>query len=195
VDDEIGQEYASDGSGQATQTSLVKKRRLHDGESLLLREKLSPTYPTTCARPWSKSTRPTVRTSLAEVGRKFAEYPWGELLTVILFGMALKRFRTLGGFGSGLALGGAFVLAGELAVAEGDHQRAFRRYDAIMHDYAKIARRGNGGAFLAPRSRWLITARDALFSNRLMPKVMLNATNPATPPRTAYPTIPSSHDR
>ncbi|HUH69931.1 MAG TPA: FAD-dependent monooxygenase [Mycobacterium sp.] len=85
--------------------------------------------------------------------------------------------NTLGGFGSGLAVVGAYVLAGELAVADGDHQRAFRRYDAIMHDYAKIARQGNAGVFLAPRSRWRITARDALFRNRLMLEVMLNATN------------------
>jgi 2-polyprenyl-6-methoxyphenol hydroxylase-like FAD-dependent oxidoreductase len=85
--------------------------------------------------------------------------------------------NTLGGFGSGLAIVGAYVLAGELAASRGDHQQAFRRYDAIMHDYARIARRGTAGAFLAPRSRWLITARNALFRNRLMLKAMLSATN------------------
>ncbi len=35
--------------------------------------------------------------------------------------------NTLGGFGTGLALVGAHVLAGELALAEGDHQVAFER--------------------------------------------------------------------
>lgn len=85
--------------------------------------------------------------------------------------------NTLGGFGSGLALVGAYVLAGELAAAGGDHRRAFLRYDAIMHNYARVARRGNAGAFLAPRSRWVIAARDMLFRNRLMFKALLKATN------------------
>lgn len=58
--------------------------------------------------------------------------------------------NTLGGFGTGLAVVGAYVLAGELA--SGDHQAAFRRYDELMHGYAKVARKGSAGGFLAPRT-------------------------------------------
>ena len=48
--------------------------------------------------------------------------------------------NTLGGFGTGLALVGAYVLAGELVAADGDHVRAFARYDRLVHRYAAIAR-------------------------------------------------------
>ena len=60
--------------------------------------------------------------------------------------------NTLGGFGTGLAVVGAYVLAGELAVADGDHETAYTRYDEIMRRYAKIAGNTNTGRFLAPKT-------------------------------------------
>jgi len=60
--------------------------------------------------------------------------------------------NTLGGFGTGLAVVGGYVLAGELAVADGDHTTAYARYDAIMRRYAKIAGNTNTGRFLAPKT-------------------------------------------
>src|ERR1700733_9768763 len=39
--------------------------------------------------------------------------------------------NTLGGFGTGLAMVGAYVLAGELAIGDGDHAAAYARYDEI----------------------------------------------------------------
>jgi 2-polyprenyl-6-methoxyphenol hydroxylase-like FAD-dependent oxidoreductase len=71
--------------------------------------------------------------------------------------------NTLGGFGTGLALVGAYVLAGELAAAGGDHHAAFARYNDQMHQYAKIARKGNAGPFLAPPTQARIRLRNWTF--------------------------------
>ena len=51
---------------------------------------------------------------------------------------------------------GAYVLAGELAVADGDHTRAFRAYESAMDDYAIRSRQFAIGAAkrLLPSSRW-----------------------------------------
>jgi 2-polyprenyl-6-methoxyphenol hydroxylase-like FAD-dependent oxidoreductase len=68
--------------------------------------------------------------------------------------------NTLGGFGTGMAVIGAYVLAGELALADGDHTIAFARYDEIMKRYTKLAGNSNAGRFMAPR-----TARGIKFRN------------------------------
>ena len=88
--------------------------------------------------------------------------------------------NTLGGFGTGLAVVGAYVLAGELAVADGDHTAAYARYDEIMCRYAKIAGNTNTGRFLAPRTAWGIRARNWFLGSRafsLMMKYGDNAAN------------------
>ena len=74
--------------------------------------------------------------------------------------------NTLGGFGTGLAVVGAYVLAGELAVADGDHTAAYARYDEIMRRYAKIAGNTNTGRFLAPKTAWGIRARNWFLGSR-----------------------------
>jgi 2-polyprenyl-6-methoxyphenol hydroxylase-like FAD-dependent oxidoreductase len=74
--------------------------------------------------------------------------------------------NTLGGFGTGLAVVGAYVLAGELAAAGGDHTAAFARYDEIMGRYAKIAGNSNTGRFLAPRTARGIRMRNWFFGSR-----------------------------
>lgn len=81
--------------------------------------------------------------------------------------------NTLGGFGTGLALLGAYVLAGELVAAHGDHTAAFAAYDRRMRKPTRIARTGNAGPFLAPPSVLRIRMRDWTFSNRLMSRAML----------------------
>ena len=88
--------------------------------------------------------------------------------------------NTLGGFGTGLAVVGAYVLASELAVADGDHTAAYARYDEIMRRYAKIAGNTNTGRFLAPRTAWGIRARNWFLGSRafsLMVKYGDNAAN------------------
>ncbi len=85
--------------------------------------------------------------------------------------------NTLGGFGTGLAMVGAYVLAGELATVNGDHRMAYPRYDEVMHPYAKIARKGSAGPFMAPRTALRIRLRNWIFTNRLMFKLMMKMTD------------------
>lgn len=88
--------------------------------------------------------------------------------------------NTLGGVGTGLAVVGAYVLAGELAVAGGDHTVAYARYNEIMRRYAKIAGQSNAGRFLAPRTALGIRARNRFLGSRafdLMLKYADNAAN------------------
>ncbi|MFF2394103.1 FAD-dependent monooxygenase [Nocardia sp. NPDC058114] len=74
--------------------------------------------------------------------------------------------NTLAGFGTGLAVVGAYVLAGELAAAAGDHITAFANYDRIMKRYAKIAGNSNAGPFLAPKTFLGIKARNWFLGSR-----------------------------
>ncbi|GAB2643401.1 FAD-dependent monooxygenase [Nocardia goodfellowii] len=88
--------------------------------------------------------------------------------------------NTLGGFGTGLAVVGAYVLAGELALADGEHTAAFARYDEIMRRYAKIASNSHAGKFLAPRTARGIKLRNWFLGSRmfaLMSKFGDNAAN------------------
>lgn len=71
--------------------------------------------------------------------------------------------NALGGFGTGLAIVGAYVLAGELHRADGDFIVAFAQYEAKYRDYASVSQKVNG-RLLAPASRLGIRARNVLFS-------------------------------
>jgi 2-polyprenyl-6-methoxyphenol hydroxylase-like FAD-dependent oxidoreductase len=84
--------------------------------------------------------------------------------------------NTLGGFGSGLAIVGAYVLAGELAAAGGDHRRAFAAYEEKFRGYAKIARQGSAGPFLAPGSPLKMWARNLTFRSKLLLGMMMRMT-------------------
>ena len=57
---------------------------------------------------------------------------------VALAGDAAHCPSPLSGQGSTLALVGAYVLAGELAAARGDHGAAFARYEALMRPYVLV---------------------------------------------------------
>ncbi len=61
---------------------------------------------------------------------------WSSGRTVLL-GDAAYCASPLSGQGTGLALVGAYVLAGELAVAQGDYQTAFARYESEMRGYVQ----------------------------------------------------------
>ncbi|HEX6498046.1 MAG TPA: FAD-dependent monooxygenase [Micromonosporaceae bacterium] len=74
----------------------------------------------------------------------------------------------LTGLGTSLALVGAYVLAGELAAADGDHRVAFARYQDELRDYVRQCQRlppGGIGGFL-PAGRHKIWLRNR--SMRLM---------------------------
>ncbi|AZM55765.1 FAD-dependent oxidoreductase [Streptomyces sp. WAC 01529] len=72
---------------------------------------------------------------------------------------------TMGGIGTGTALVGAYVLAGELAAAGGDHRVGFAAYEAEIGAYAKGCQKisGNAGPFLAPPSERKIRSRDRAY--------------------------------
>jgi 2-polyprenyl-6-methoxyphenol hydroxylase-like FAD-dependent oxidoreductase len=66
------------------------------------------------------------------------------------------------GMGTSMALVGAYVLAGELAAAGGDHRVAFPRYDAEMRAYVTRNRKSppGGTAGFAPSTRFGIWLRN-----------------------------------
>ncbi|GHG96040.1 FAD-dependent monooxygenase [Streptomyces rubradiris] len=81
---------------------------------------------------------------------------------VALLGDAGYCATPLTGLGTSLALVGAYVLAGELAAAEGDHRIAFRRYDEVMRPYVSQAQQlpPGGASGFAPSGRLGIRLRD-----------------------------------
>ncbi|WP_433225692.1 FAD-dependent monooxygenase [Microtetraspora malaysiensis] len=88
---------------------------------------------------------------------------------VALLGDAGYSPSPLGGNGTGLALVGAYVLAGELAAAGGDHTAAFAAYEREMRDFVRQNHQlppGGVNGFV-PKSRTAIRMRD--LSIRLMP--------------------------
>ena len=95
---------------------------------------------------------------------------------VVLLGDAAYG-NTLGGFGTGLAVVGAYVLAGELRTAGGDHRAAFAAYDDAFRGYAKIGRHGSAGPFLAPGSRPRMAMRNWTFKSPLMLRMLLKLTD------------------
>ncbi|MEU0089719.1 FAD-dependent monooxygenase [Kribbella sp. NPDC006257] len=80
--------------------------------------------------------------------------------------------NTLGGFGTGLAVVGAYVLAGELALADGDYTVAFARYDETMKRYTKLAGNSNAGRFMAPKTARGIKLRNWFLGSRLFTLMM-----------------------
>ncbi|MBD2900562.1 FAD-dependent monooxygenase [Actinomadura nitritigenes] len=77
---------------------------------------------------------------------------------VALLGDAAYCPSSLSGMGTGLAMVGAYVLAGELAAARGDHRVAFARYEDVMRDYAAGCQKmGDGVAkLMMPSNRAVI---------------------------------------
>jgi 2-polyprenyl-6-methoxyphenol hydroxylase-like FAD-dependent oxidoreductase len=84
---------------------------------------------------------------------------------------------TVGGMGVGTGIVGAYVLAGELALAHGEHPAAFAAYEQRMHAYAgRWQKAANPGKFLAPGSRLGLWTRDALFKRKLVRRMMVAGT-------------------
>lgn len=76
----------------------------------------------------------------------------------------------MSGIGTSLALVGAYVLAGRLALADGDHRRAFPAYERVMREFAGRAQqfaRGAGDGGLMPETRARLRLRNS--SIRLLP--------------------------
>ncbi|MEU4203626.1 FAD-dependent monooxygenase [Streptomyces sp. NPDC045470] len=82
---------------------------------------------------------------------------------------------TIGGMGTGTAMVAAYVLAGELARAQGEYRAAFTRYENRLRKYARGCQVGGDrtGKFLAPGTAIGIRLRNALLSRRLFLNGML----------------------
>ncbi|WP_406043652.1 FAD-dependent monooxygenase [Micromonospora sp. NBC_00898] len=82
---------------------------------------------------------------------------------VALLGDAAWCPSPLTGQGTSLSLVGAYVLAGELAAAEGDHTGAFRRYEAALRGHVHKGQELPGGGIsgFLPASQAAIRLRDA----------------------------------
>jgi 2-polyprenyl-6-methoxyphenol hydroxylase-like FAD-dependent oxidoreductase len=91
---------------------------------------------------------------------------------VVLLGDAAYA-NTLGGFGTGLAVVGAYVLAGELHRAGGDHTVAFRRYTEAFRRYSGISKNGNAGGMMAPRTRTGLRLRNLMLRSSTLMNGML----------------------
>ncbi|PWK64716.1 2-polyprenyl-6-methoxyphenol hydroxylase-like FAD-dependent oxidoreductase [Streptomyces sp. CG 926] len=88
---------------------------------------------------------------------------------VALIGDAAHCPSSLSGMGSGLALVGAYVLAGELAAAHGDHRVAFGRYEEEMRAYATGCQKMGGGVakLMVPGNRLMATLLNRYY--KVMP--------------------------
>lgn len=80
---------------------------------------------------------------------------------VALLGDAGYCATPLSGLGTSLALVGAYVLAGELAAARGDHRTAFAAYESRLRPYVREAQKlpGGGVRAYAPTSGAMIRMR------------------------------------
>ncbi|WP_333741420.1 FAD-dependent monooxygenase [Streptomyces sp. IBSBF 2806] len=82
---------------------------------------------------------------------------------------------TIGGMGTGTAVVAAYVLAGELARAQGDHRMAFTRYESRLRKYARGCQAGGDrtGKFLAPGTAAGLRFRNTVLSRPLLLNGML----------------------
>jgi 2-polyprenyl-6-methoxyphenol hydroxylase-like FAD-dependent oxidoreductase len=82
---------------------------------------------------------------------------------------------TIGGMGCGTAIVAAYVLAGELARAGGDHTVAYRRYEELVRDFARRCQKGGAstGRFFAPPSALAIRLRNGLLNRKFLMDGML----------------------
>ncbi len=85
--------------------------------------------------------------------------------------------NALGGFGTGLAIVGAYVLAGELLRANGDYEKAYAQYEAKFRDYAKVSRKVNAGHLLAPSTHLGLYLRNQMFSAAVLFKGLMKLTD------------------
>lgn len=89
---------------------------------------------------------------------------WSSGRTVLLGDAAAGA--TLGGKGTGSAMVAAYVLAGELAIAQGDHHKAFHEYERRLRDYVTACQEGGQASaqFLAPATAAALDARNRLLN-------------------------------
>ena len=92
---------------------------------------------------------------------------------VALVGDAAFCVSLAAGQGSALAMTAAYVLAGELAKAEGRHEDAFRAYETLLRSYIGLKQKGaeRFSAAFAPRTRWGLKTRNLVVNALSLPGV------------------------
>lgn len=81
---------------------------------------------------------------------------------------------TFGAMGTGTAVVGAYVLAAELAQAGDNRRLAFARYEALLRKSVAATQDGSqAGRFMAPATRFGLTARNRILDNRFFLNQML----------------------
>jgi 2-polyprenyl-6-methoxyphenol hydroxylase-like FAD-dependent oxidoreductase len=98
---------------------------------------------------------------------------------VVLLGDAAYCASPLSGMGTGMAMVGAYVLAGELKEACGDYGVAFTRYEDGMRSYVEGCQKlADGGAdWFIPKTRlrgWLLIQMYKIFPYTPWKNVMVN---------------------
>jgi len=90
-----------------------------------------------------------------------------------LAGDAAFCVSLLAGQGSALAMISAFVLAGELARADGRYEEAFSRYEALLRSYIGAKQRGaeRFAAAFAPKTRWGLYFRNQVIRTLALPGI------------------------
>ena len=90
---------------------------------------------------------------------------------IALIGDAAFCVSLMAGQGSALAMMAAYVLAGELAAAEGRHERAFGRYEALLRTFIESKQRGaeRFATAFAPKTRWGLFVRNQVIRTFAIP--------------------------
>jgi len=90
---------------------------------------------------------------------------------VTLIGDAAFCVSLLAGQGSALAMTAAYVLAGELAKANGNHAEAFANYESILRDYVIGKQKGaeRFASAFAPKTRWGLFFRNQVLNVAAIP--------------------------
>lgn len=87
----------------------------------------------------------------------------------VLLGDAAYCASPLSGMGTGMAVVGAYVLAGELMEADGNYEVACERYEDLMHDFVKQCQQiADGGTdWFVPRTRFRLWLSNQMW--RVLP--------------------------
>ena len=90
---------------------------------------------------------------------------------IALVGDAAYCVSLVAGQGSALAMTGAYVLAGELAKAAGDHVAAFRAYENVLRRFIETKQAGaeRFASAFAPRTRWGLIFRNMMLNVASIP--------------------------
>ncbi len=92
---------------------------------------------------------------------------------VTLVGDAAYCVSLLAGQGSALAMTGAYILAGELVKAAGQHDIAFANYEKLLRDFIEKKQQGaeRFASAFAPKTRWGIFFRNQVIKAAAIPGV------------------------